>query len=160
MNILIVGLGLIGGSYAKAFRKYTDHVIAGIDCDEKTLENAVNSGAIHKIGDRNDIESADLIVVSLYPQAAADFINTNKDNFKDGAIITDSCGVKRAIYDKLDKSIFDDGKVSFIGAHPMAGREQSGFDYSDADMFNGASLIITADNPQSEAAITVRNIAL
>ncbi len=159
MNILIVGLGLIGGSYAKAFRKYTDHIVAGIDRDEKTLQNAISSGAIHKIGDINDIKNADLIVVSLYPQAAADFINENKDNFKNGAIITDSCGVKRAVYDKLDKSLFD-GRVSFIGAHPMAGKEQSGFDYSSADMFMGASLVVTAENPQSEAAITVRDIAL
>ena len=61
MNILIVGLGLIGGSYAKAFKKYTDHVIAGIDRDEKTLKNALISGAIHKIGDQNDIKNADLL---------------------------------------------------------------------------------------------------
>ena len=159
MNVLIVGLGLIGGSYAKAFKKYTDCTVYGIDTDPTVLEYALSHGAIDKAAESPDIKSADLIIVSLYPQAAADFINAQKGDFKDGAVVTDSCGVKRSLYGKLDKDVFD-GRFSFIGAHPMAGREHSGFDYSDADLFSGASLVITDENPNSDAAKFLRDISL
>lgn len=159
MNVLIVGLGLIGGSYAKAFKKYTDCAVFGIDSDSTVIEYALSHGAVDRAASDDDIKNADLVIVSLYPQAAADFINVHASDFKDGAIVTDSCGVKRALYDKLDSSVFG-GRFHFIGSHPMAGREHSGFDYSEADLFCGASLIITTDEPESDAALTLRETAM
>ncbi len=159
MKVLIVGLGLIGGSYAKAFKKYTNHTVCGIDTDKTVIEYALSHGAIDCIATTEDIKSADLTIVSLYPQAAADFINMHAADFKSGSVVTDSCGVKRALYEKLDKTVFD-GRFSFIGAHPMAGREHSGFDYSSADLFSGASLILTTDKPYSDAALLLRDTAL
>lgn len=158
MNILIVGLGLIGGSYAKALKRYTDNRVIGIDADETVIKYALSHGAIDKVADDNDIKNADIVIVSLYPKAAADFINSNADLFKDGAVVTDSCGVKRAIYSQLSDKVFS-GKFTFIGAHPMAGKEHSGFDYSDADLYKGASLIITTDEPDSTAAKLLQNLA-
>ena len=87
MNILIVGLGLIGGSYAKAIKRYTDNRVIGIDADETVIKYALSHGAIDKVADDNDIKNADLVIVSLYPKAAADFINNNADLFKDGAVV-------------------------------------------------------------------------
>ncbi len=158
MKVLIVGLGLIGGSYAKAFKKYTDFEVIGIDTDQTVAHYALSHGSIDKIADQNDITQADLTVVSLYPQAAADFINLHAEDFKSGSIVIDSCGVKRAIYDKLNNAVFN-GRFTFVGAHPMAGKEHSGFDYSDADLYKGASLIITTESPDSDAVKSLKSTA-
>lgn len=154
MKILVVGMGLIGGSFCKAIKKYTTHHMIGMDSDEATLEMAIAMESVDEIipVDRPHLMCrADLIIVALPPHKIVDFILENKKNFRKGALVTDVCGVKKYIVDSLEAPLAEEG-VSFIGSHPMAGTEFSGFSFSLADMFVNASYLITStenSNPQN-----------
>lgn len=141
MNIIISGLGIIGGSFAKALAKYTDHHIIGINRSEKPLQDALACGAIHEIGTRDSIKTADMIILGTFPEAAVKFVRDNADIIPKSCIVTDTSGIKSQICPELVKLSKDYG-FKFIGGHPMAGKEKNGFDASDADLFNGASYII------------------
>lgn len=142
MNIVVVGLGIIGGSYCKALKKYTDHYIIGINRTQKTVEKALEVGAIDEIGTQESLKKADLIILALYPQAAVEFVEKNADYISKNAIVTDSSGIKSAICPQL-KQLSEKYGFTFIGSHPMAGKEKNGFDVSSADLYNNASFIIT-----------------
>ena len=152
MNIFISGLGLIGGSLARALRFRTMHNVCGYDIDEKTLEGALSLGVIKKVGDAEDLKKADVVIVALYPAATVDFIEKNIDNFKENAIIVDTCGIKKDVCDAIGKLVL--GKpVHFVGGHPMAGVERSGFDHSFASLFDGASMILCPEYCKDKAAV-------
>lgn len=142
MNIAVVGLGIIGGSFCKAIKKYTNHYVIGINRTEATLQKALSVGAIDEIGTVQSLEKADLIILCMYPQADIDFVEKNGSHIKKGAILTDASGIKSAICPKLCElsQKFD---FVFVGSHPMAGKEKNGFDVSDADLYQNASYIIT-----------------
>lgn len=142
MNIAVVGLGIIGGSFCKAIKKYTNHYVIGINRTEATLQKALSVGAIDEIGTVQSLEKADLIILCMYPQADIDFVEKNGSYIKKGAILTDASGIKSAICPKLCElsQKFD---FVFVGSHPMAGKEKNGFDVSDADLYQNASYIIT-----------------
>jgi len=159
MTVFIAGLGLIGGSFAKAFKRHTDHTVYGFDINPATAEFALSRGAIDKIADENDLKDCDLVVVCLYPKATVDFINRNASTFKKGAVITDACGVKGVIYKGIEQTI-KDYSLRFVGAHPMAGREHSGFDYSEEELYEGASLIVTPEGADDEAVRLVCDTAM
>lgn len=158
MNIFIAGLGLIGGSFARAVKEHTDHTVYGYDINADVCKRALSSDAIDFIAEQKDIQHADLTIVALYPARAAGFITQNAENFKPGSVVMDACGIKRKLYSEL-KSTIENAQFSFIGAHPMAGREFSGFDYSTGDLFNGASLIITPGSCDPSAVETVKALA-
>jgi prephenate dehydrogenase len=140
-KIVIVGLGLIGGSMAKAFKEYTDYTVCGIDTDKNVLKSAVECGAIDKIGNNEDIKSADIIYLCLYPKADIDFVNSHADLIPSNCIVTDTCGIKSEICAHLPIIAKEHG-FTFIGGHPMAGKEKNGFYASEAELFAGASYII------------------
>lgn len=141
MKILIVGLGLIGASLAKTIKKNTDHHVMGWNRTESVSLRALNDGAIDETGTLPDlIPKADITVVNFYPDAIVPFVLENRDLFKKNSIVTDSCGIKTKICRSLEKEDFD---FYFIGAHPMAGREVSGYDNSLATLFDNASFICT-----------------
>lgn len=140
----VVGLGLIGGSMAKALKKYTDHLVYGCDIDERTLSDALADGAIDEAVAENDLSMCDLVFFSLYPQQTVTFIKENIVQFRPGAILVDLCGVKRYLVDSLTDFCVENG-LCFIGGHPMAGKECWGFSGSDVDLFKGASMILTPD---------------
>ncbi len=152
MIINVVGLGLIGGSFCKTIKKNTGHTCLGIDVNNDTLKAALEAGAIDEAA--SDLGEADLTIVCLYPEATVDFIIKNADFFKKGSIVIDSCGIKKAIVDRVTPALTEKG-VTFIGTHPMAGREFSGFEYSLDNLFNTASLIITpvSDTPEDKLAL-------
>jgi prephenate dehydrogenase len=160
MNIAVVGLGLIGGSFAKAISKNTNHIVYGFDIDQNTLNKAINDGAIKKTVALNDLIYMDMTIICLHPEGIIDFIRKNYIHFKKGSIVIDSCGVKEYIYDNINDFLCNKG-VYFIGAHPMAGREFSGYDYSIASLFEGCSFILTPDEsiPQKILKI-VKDFAL
>lgn len=141
MNIIISGLGIIGGSFAKALTKYTDHHIIGINRSEKPLKDALACGAIHEIGTREAIKTADMIILGTFPEAAVKFVRDNADIIPKSCIVTDTSGIKSQICPEL-VSLSREYGFKFIGGHPMAGKEKNGFDASDADLFKGASYII------------------
>ena len=127
MIITVVGLGLIGGSLCKAIKKHTNHTVYGVDIDRETIDMAKSQNAIDS--ETDDLGLADLTIVSLYPLTAIDFIRKNATKFKRGSIVIDTCGIKKSIVDEVT-DVLAENEVTFIGVHPMAGREFSGFEYS------------------------------
>ena len=157
MNITIVGLGLIGGSFCKAISRMTEHKCYGMDINNDVIHSAIAQKAI--IDKVEDVSQSDLTIICLYPKATIEFILNNCEKFKKGSIVIDSCGIKKAITEKVSEKLLKCG-VTFIGAHPMAGREFSGFDYSIPELFENASLILTPDENADEDKISVvRNLA-
>lgn len=143
MRIVIVGLGVIGGSFCMALKNNGYKDVYGIDNDKDTLKKAKDMGIIkegYKDG-KSILKSADLVIISIYPKLIVNFIKENKDNFKDGAVITDATGIKEMFINDIVR-ILPKG-VDFIFGHPMAGREKKGIDYADDKVFNGANYIIT-----------------
>ena len=138
----VVGLGLIGGSMAKALKKYTGHLVYGCDIDEGTLSEALADGAIDEAVAENDLSMCDLVFFALYPQQTVAFVRENIRQFRPGALLVDLCGVKRFPVENLTDFCAENG-LCFIGGHPMAGRECWGFSGSDADLYKGASMILT-----------------
>lgn len=158
-NIAIVGLGLIGGSMAKALKQNTDYFILGLDIDPIVCDNAVKDGAVDIIVKPSGLTEADLVIICLAPEIAIGFIKDNIKYIKKTAIITDVCGVKRYIVEKLEK-LCADGPI-FVGGHPMAGKEKGGFANSDPLLFYNASYIITpVDNTPEYAVNVVKDLAL
>ena len=120
MNITVVGLGLIGASLAKAIKRRTNNTIIGIDINSEVTNKALEDGTIDRIGTADDLAQTDLTIVSLYPNAAVDFVKSNADNFKKGSVVIDTCGIKSKICAELVGFSHEHG-FEFIGAHPMAG---------------------------------------
>ncbi|MCH5205352.1 MAG: prephenate dehydrogenase [Oscillospiraceae bacterium] len=152
MNIAVVGLGLIGGSICKALKANTFHHIMGIDTDPETVKKALAVGAIDEEITEDKLSEANLTIVALYPLAIVEFVKKNADKFRRGSIVMDICGVKGYIVNNCTP-ILDEKGVIFIGTHPMAGTEHSGFDYATADLFNKASFIITPTENTPQIAI-------
>lgn len=147
MEIAVIGLGLIGGSICKAIKKNTNHVVSGFDIESGVLDSALKSKAIDKILDDLDLAKADITFVCLYPLETIAFIKDNLNNFKKGSIVSDVCGIKKYIVEKLEEVLLSKN-IDFVSTHPMAGREFSGFEYSDEKIFERASFII-AETPKS-----------
>lgn len=150
MTIAVVGMGLIGGSLCRALKQYTPHQVLGTTRNPKTVEFAISMGAID--GAFTDFTEADIVFVALPPQPTLDFLLSHADDFRPGAIVADICGVKEPIVDAVDRLYYDKG-VHYIGTHPMAGKEVSGFASSDADMYQNASYIITKTALTDEEAM-------
>ena len=154
-NILIVGLGLLGGSYARALTDKGYRVTA-ITRSEKSIAYAKKEGMIQEGAATPDpalIGEADLVVFALYPSVFLDWIAANQMHFKLGAVITDVTGVKGCIVDRVQNMLRPD--VEFIAAHPMAGREVSGVENSDPAIFRAANYIVTPTARNTEQATTL-----
>lgn len=152
MIITVVGLGLIGGSLCKTIKKHTDYTVYGIDINKETVEMAISQGAID--AETNDLSLADITIISLYPTVTIDYIKENAAKFKKGSIVIDTCGIKKAIVDAVTP-VLAENDVTFIGVHPMAGREFSGFEYSQDNLFDSASFIITPTEETPQAKINL-----
>ena len=142
MNIAVVGLGLIGGSFCKALKANTFHHIMGLDTDKETVRKALEQGAIDEEIDESRLCEANLTVIALYPVPTVEFVKRNADRFKKGSIVIDVGGVKGYVV-RNSSPVLDEKGVFFLGTHPMAGTENSGFGYSTDTMFEKASYILT-----------------
>lgn len=142
MDIGFIGCGLIGGSLIKALDSCAEYSLYFYDIDESTAEKVEKQTCAKRITDMTDLKNCDVVFVSLHPQKTIDFITQNVKNFKKGAIVSDVCGVKKAIADAVEDLLIKNG-VNYVGTHPMAGREFSGFDYATEDLFKNAYFIIT-----------------
>ena len=152
-KILIVGLGLLGGSYAKALKRFGFH-IAAITKEQSSINYALREGIIDEGSTKLDekmIGEADLVVFALYPHVFVEWIEQNQGLLKSGALITDVTGVKGNIVYKIQDMLRPD--VEFIAAHPMAGREVSGVENSTDKMFVGANYIVTPTEKNTPEAI-------
>lgn len=152
-KILIVGLGLLGGSYAKAL--YDEgYYVGAIDIKEESIQYAKNNKIIttgKTVVDEKYIQEFDIVIFCLYPKIFIKWIKDYQNYFKPGTIITDVTGVKTWVIDELEKVLRDD--VEFIGAHPMAGREVYGVENSNKEMFKDANYIITPTEKSTEKAL-------
>ena len=160
MKIVIVGLGVIGGGYAMALKEAGYEEVYGIDKNIDTLRKAKDLGIIKEDyeDEREIIKSADLIVLAVYPNLVKNFIINNKDNFKDGAIITDVTGIKELFINEITNILPDN--IDFVFAHPMAGREKKGIDYATNKVFKGANFLITViDRNKYENLALIENLA-
>ena len=153
MRILIVGLGLMGGSYARALRR-RGYTVSAITKEEASVEYALEHGVIDKGTTEIDaklIGEADIVVFALYPHIFLEWLENNQHLFKSGALITDVTGVKGSIVYKVQEMLRPD--VEFIAAHPMAGREVYGVENSDDRIFWGANYIVVPTDKNTEDAI-------
>lgn len=157
MKIVIVGLGLIGGSIAKALKQNTSHQVLGMDTDQDALLDACSCGAIDGKADTNDLRTADLVYLCVYPQAALDFAREQGPWLKEGCVLTDTCGVKEELCAGM--AGLAGGKYIFVAGHPMAGKERSGFGASDPSIFVGASYILVDTGAPGWAAEQVEGLA-
>ena len=157
-KIVIVGLGLIGGSLAKALTQNTPHQVLGMDIDDDSLLDACSCGAIRGKAGPEDLKDADLIYLCVYPEAALDFVRQWGPKLKEGCILTDACGVKKLICQGV-RELRGEGRYAFVPGHPMAGKELSGFSASDPSIFVGASYLIAPGDAPAWAVETVAALA-
>ncbi len=141
MTIGIVGLGLIGGSLAKAYKFNTEYTVLACDTNAVSYKRAVLVNAVD--GELNDenIGECDVIFIAIYPNAAVDFLRENARKIKKGALVLDCCGVKKCLCDACFELARENG-FDFIGGHPMAGSQFSGFRYAKENLFKGACMIL------------------
>lgn len=140
MKVGVVGLGLIGGSIAKAY-KNAGHTVLGFDTDKSILGFACLSNVLDGILDEEAMKSCNLIHIATYPKAAIEFLKQNAARFDRDCMVIDDCGTKRDVC-KEGFALAEQYGFTFVGGHPMAGTKFSGYKYSRASMFSGASMII------------------
>lgn len=159
LKIVIVGLGLIGGSIAKALRLNTDHSIYGIDTNEGSVLDACSCGAIDGKAGLEELRTADIVYLCVYPETALQFAEEYGAQLKENCILTDACGIKQAICTGMEQ-LKANGKYVFVAGHPMAGKELSGFSASDAAIFAGASYLIAPCGAPEWAVEQISSLAL
>jgi prephenate dehydrogenase len=160
MKIVVVGLGVIGGSFTMALKEAGYNDVYGIDTNEETLVKAKKLGLIKEgfTSGEEIVKDADLIIMSLYPRLVKKFITDNKDNFKDGAVITDATGIKKMFIGHIVEIL--PSNIDFVFGHPMAGREKKGIDFATSEVFKGANYILTpVDRNKEENLKLIENLA-
>ena len=152
-RFLIVGLGLLGGSYAKALKKQ-GFLVEAVTRSQSTIDYALEQGIIDggaAFADPDIIGRADFVVLAMYPQTLLDWVKAHQQYFKPGALITDVTGVKTCVVEPVQQMLRPD--VEFIAAHPMAGRETLGVRNADDSIFRGANYIVTPTEKNTPQAI-------
>ena len=154
-NILIIGLGVIGGGYAEALTK-EGYNVSCITKEQKDIDYAI-SHSIIKYGtttlEPELIKKSQLVIFALYPKVFIKWIKENQNLFSSGTLLTDVTGVKTSVVDKVQSILRAD--LEYIPAHPMAGRESSGVEFADSSVFKGANYIVTPTEKNSQEAIDV-----
>lgn len=148
MNIGIVGLGLIGGSFLKAVKAFTKDKVFAFDIKNETVEFAKCMNLVDETLCENNVSLCDYILISVYPKSAVEWLNEHKSKIKKDAVVIDCCGIKRSVCDRC----FDIAKkngFNFIGGHPMAGYQKSGFKYSRETLFKGATMILVPNDTKN-----------
>ncbi len=141
MLIVVAGLGLEGGSMAKALKKYTDNTVYGWNRTASVAQRALADGAIDGIADDSVLAQCDLLIPVLYPEATIDYLRRVIPLMKRGAQVVDLVGVKAAVVDAVVPLALEHG-VRFTGGHPMAGLAKAGYERSFPDLYKGASMIL------------------
>ncbi len=158
MKILIVGLGLIGASIAKSLKKYTSHIVVCYDIADDITSRAVDDGVIDTAG-TIDNNTYDMIVLCLHTRIAKELVHDSLPSIASGTILVDTCGLKGYVVHEWTAMCLP-YSVRYVGTHPMAGREKSGYDASITDLFLDANLIITpVENTDRAALDTVQSLA-
>lgn len=152
MNVGIVGLGLIGGSMARSIKERTGHRVYGVDLDGETMSMARLCGAIDGALDERTLPQCRLVLLAVRPGAAVQWAREHAGALSPSAVLVDLCGVKRAVVSALAPLAREHG-FAYVGGHPMAGKERGGFVSSTADLYVGASMILTPDPDTPEQVL-------
>lgn len=158
-RITVIGLGVIGASYASALRK-AGYTVFGVDCDEDTVRKAAARGITDaaSTSEKDFVPTSDIVVIALYPKQVEGELKNIKGLLKDGVIITDVAGIKSHFTTRIE-NLLPEG-ADFVFAHPMAGREKKGIDYADENVFKGANFIITPSKRNKKESIeTIERLA-
>jgi len=153
MRIGIAGLGLIGGSFARAYSA-SGHTVLAREASSAVLEKAISVGAVQGELTHENVSECDLVLDCLYPQAAVDFLEEFGPFFGSKPLVIDTCGTKKDLTRAGMTAAARNG-FTFLGGHPMAGTQFSGFDYSSAEMFVGAPMVIVPP-PESDPSLLER----
>ena len=140
----IIGLGLIGSSFAKAYKQNSSCRVLGYNRTKETAEKALSDGVIDDILDETNLHECDLIIPSLYPDAIIEMIKKCAPNIKKGALVVDAGGLKRKICNELWPVARKYG-FTFVGGHAMAGKKFSGYEYSTGDLYRDSSMIVVPE---------------
>ena len=140
MKVGILGLGLIGGSLARAYA-LEGHTVYACEKDESMLSFAMLAGAVHDKLDKNTIPQCDLILLAIYPGGSAAWLEENAHLVSKNALVMDCCGIKEEICQRCFPLAKQYG-FTFVGGHPMAGSHFSGFKYSRANLFEDAPMVM------------------
>lgn len=158
-RITVIGLGVIGASYASALRK-AGYTVFGVDCDGDTVRKAAARGITDaaSTSEKDFVPTSDIVVIALYPKQVEGELKKIKGLLKDGVIITDVAGIKSHFTTRIESLLPED--ADFVFAHPMAGREKKGIDYADENVFKGANFIITPSKRNKKESIeTIERLA-
>ena len=142
MKVAIIGLGLIGGSLARSIKLHSAYEVYGIDLSEETMRQAELMEAIDRRLTEDNLGECEMVLIATYPQAIVDWLAENSARIAPDALVIDCGGVKRWIVERA-QAIAQGQRWHFLGGHPMAGREYSGFRYSRDNLFERASMILT-----------------
>lgn len=140
----VVGLGLIGGSFAKAYKENSGCRILGYDIDSTVNHFAIMDGSLDSILTKENISECDLIILAMYPSAIITYLQEMADRIKKTALVIDCGGTKRDICRECQKIAHENG-FTFVGGHPMAGKKYSGYKYSSGKLFKNASMVIVPE---------------
>ena len=157
-SVSIIGLGLIGGSYAKGLTK-KGYKVYGLDTNKESIDFALENKLIvegYTECSEESLSDKDVIILGLYPSHITNWINNNQKYLKKGALISDVCGVKCSYLYEVKKNLRDD--LTYIAHHPMAGRELSGVKNSDEKIFKGANFIVTPLNDDESKVNVIKEI--
>lgn len=153
MTITIIGMGLIGGSLCKAIKAKTPYTCYGVNRNPMVLEAALRENVIDKgFSLKDKLPVSDVYIVCFHPKATIDYIETKSKEFASGSLVLDVCGIKDKIVQSAEK-VLTPANVRFLGTHPMAGREFSGYDYSLPTLYEGASIVLTPTNQSCQKDI-------
>jgi len=140
MKVGILGLGLIGGSLARAYA-LEGHTVYAQETDEQILSFAILSGAVHAPLDEERIAQCELILLAIYPDGSASWLENHAPQISPSALVLDCCGIKREVCARCFP-LAEKYEFTFVGGHPMAGTQFSGFKYSRATLFRGAPMVL------------------
>ena len=160
MNIGIIGLGLIGGSLGRAISTKTSHKVYGLALHEATMQKAELCNAIQARLTKDNAKELDMLIITLYPRAIEESLEEWAPYLKKGCIVIDCGGTKRSICDKMMQMHKKYPDLIFVGGHPMAGREFSGFSHSQASLFEKATMLIVPIKTPLEALVQIKELAL
>lgn len=149
MQVGILGLGLIGGSLARAYAK-AGHSVYACEQDADMLTFAQLAGAVDDILDESTIPNCDLILLAIYAEGSAQWLERNGKYISKSALVIDCCGIKQVICERCFQLSNRYG-FTFVGGHPMAGSHKSGFKYSRSNLFQGAPMVLVPprfDDPE------------
>lgn len=141
MKVAIVGLGLIGGSFAKAFKRFTGHTVLGADMSRQVLDKAQLVGAIDSEFALDEMPECDLLLLCAWPHHVIEYMQKMAQKIRPGTLVVDACGVKQEVCEVI-RPLSEKYGFTYYGGHPMAGKELSGFTHSSALLFGGASMIL------------------